>query len=142
LLDRALLRSMQVREPERMVVFHVDSLNLRGTTSSDNYETVYSLDMLRDFRKQTDVFEVLRCAGCPRGDWTHLLEEDDRAPGERPVAVLPHSAWIQKFGGDPGVIGRQVRLNGNPFTIVGVLGAGFHTAVRGDRPAVIVPVSM
>jgi hypothetical protein len=29
----------------------------------------------------------------------------------------------------PGVIGRQVRLNGNPFAIVGVLGAGFHTAV-------------
>jgi predicted permease len=154
-----------------MVVFHVDSLNLRGTTSSDNYETVYSLDMLREFRKQTGLFEgVIARGGMPpvvlggstseyvpvelvSGNYFDVLgvraaigrtflEEDDRAPGERPVAVLPHSTWIQKFGGDPGVIGRQVRLNGNPFTIVGVLAAEFHTAVRGERPAVIVPVSM
>jgi len=42
------------------------------------------------------------------------------------VVVLSHGLWMRRFGGDPGVIGRPVRLSGRTFRIVGVLPAGFQ----------------
>src|SRR5262245_5716348 len=42
-----------------------------------------------------------------------------------PVVVLTHGAWLRLFAGDPGVIGRDVRINGNPRKVIGVLPADF-----------------
>jgi putative ABC transport system permease protein len=47
----------------------------------------------------------------------------------RNVVVLSTGIWQRRFGGDPGVIGRQVRLDGEPFEIVGVLPAAFEPRV-------------
>lgn len=52
--------------------------------------------------------------------------EEDRAPGQAPVAVLSHGFWQRMFGGDRGVVGEAVRVNGLPFTVVGVAQPGFH----------------
>ena len=52
--------------------------------------------------------------------------EEDRAPGQAPVAVLSHGLWQRMFGGDRGVVGEAVRVNGLPFTVVGVAQPGFH----------------
>jgi predicted permease len=49
-----------------------------------------------------------------------FVEEDDR-PGAPHMAILSASLWQRLYGQDPGVIGRSVRLNGEPYTIVGVL---------------------
>jgi predicted permease len=54
-----------------------------------------------------------------------LLAEDD-TPGKTPVAIVSNAAWKRLYGGDPGVVGRGITLNGNPFTIAGVLGPEFH----------------
>ena len=54
-----------------------------------------------------------------------LLEEDDR-PGAPLVAVLSHTFWQSAFGGDPGVVGRVIALNGHPTEVVGVSRAGFE----------------
>ncbi len=43
------------------------------------------------------------------------------APGTAPVVVLGHSYWEKRFGGDPGAIGRTVRLNGAAATVIGVV---------------------
>ncbi|MGD0694200.1 MAG: ABC transporter permease [Terriglobia bacterium] len=49
------------------------------------------------------------------------------APGEGdepqtgPVVVLGHSYWVRRFGGDPGVVGRSVTLNGQMVTVIGVV---------------------
>jgi putative ABC transport system permease protein len=40
--------------------------------------------------------------------------------GRDHVAVLSHPLWLSQFGGDPAVVGRSIRLNGEPYTIVGV----------------------
>jgi putative ABC transport system permease protein len=45
----------------------------------------------------------------------------DDGPGVPPVMVLTHSFWIQHFGGDSSVVGRQVRLDGQSVTVIGVL---------------------
>lgn len=45
-----------------------------------------------------------------------------RDPARRRTAVLTHAFWQRHFGGDPGVVGRTVRLNGDVYEIVGVAG--------------------
>ena len=54
-----------------------------------------------------------------------LSDADDGAPGASPVAVISHALWQRRFGSDPAVVGRSVRLNGFPFTVVGVGPEGF-----------------
>ena len=56
-----------------------------------------------------------------------LADEDDRA-GASPVAVLSQRYWQRRFGGDPGVIGKQINLNNAAFTVVGVTPQGFEGA--------------
>ena len=46
--------------------------------------------------------------------------DEDAPPGAHPVMVLSHRLWQSRFGGDPGVVGRPVSLNGQGFTVVGI----------------------
>jgi putative ABC transport system permease protein len=54
-----------------------------------------------------------------------LTPDDDRINSPRASLVLSHSFWQSRFNGHPSVLGRVVRLNGVPFTIVGVAAPGF-----------------
>jgi predicted permease len=54
------------------------------------------------------------------------FEPRDEAPGAAPVALLGWRTWKDRFGGDPGIVGRGVRLNGGPATVVGVMPQGFR----------------
>ncbi|HEX7181629.1 MAG TPA: ABC transporter permease [Thermoanaerobaculia bacterium] len=60
------------------------------------------------------------------------LTQEDARPDAPEIAVLSHGLWRRRFGGDPQVIGRPITLDGEPFTVVGVLPAGFqwHIASR------------
>ena len=49
---------------------------------------------------------------------------EEHRPGYGSFVVLDHGFWQRAFGGDPGVLGRTVRVGGDPYTIVGVLAAG------------------
>jgi predicted permease len=60
-----------------------------------------------------------------------FLPEDDRA-GAPPVVLLSHELWRRRFGGDPALVGRTVTLDGGPFTVVGVLPAGFRFEIPAD----------
>jgi predicted permease len=53
------------------------------------------------------------------------LAADDARAGQDHVAVLGHDLWKNQFGGDPGVVGRDVRLNGDSYRVVGVMPEGF-----------------
>jgi predicted permease len=54
-----------------------------------------------------------------------LFNPSDDVAGESGVAILNHGTWLRRYGGDPGVVGRSITLNGQPFEIVGVLPASF-----------------
>ena len=53
------------------------------------------------------------------------LATTDDAANAPPVVVLGHALWRERFGGDPAVVGREVRLDDHPFTVVGVAPRGF-----------------
>ena len=53
-----------------------------------------------------------------------LGPEDDR-PGAPHVAVLGHGLWERRFAGDPKIVGRDIALNGEKYTVTGVMPSGF-----------------
>lgn len=55
-----------------------------------------------------------------------FLPEEDATPGTRAVAMLGHGFWQRAFGGDPGIVGKDVRIGGQPFTVIGVTPEGFR----------------
>jgi macrolide transport system ATP-binding/permease protein len=70
-------------------------------------------------------------------------EEEDRVPGRHPVAVVSHHLWRSSFGGDPGIVGAGLRLNGVDFRVIGVAPEGFRGVLRGVPPAdVFIPTAM
>ncbi len=74
-----------------------------------------------------------------------LLNEADvgnTAAEAHPVAVLSHAAWQRRLGGDRSAIGRTLRIEGLPFTIVGVTPPGFFGVAVGTSPDVTIPVTM
>jgi putative ABC transport system permease protein len=50
--------------------------------------------------------------------------EEEGTPGKDQVVILTHRLWRDRFGSDPNVIGRPIRIERKPYTVVGVLGAG------------------
>jgi putative ABC transport system permease protein len=71
--------------------------------------------------------------------------EDEDRPGGPPVAVLGYGLWQRRFGGDPGVLGRAIELDGVAHRIVGVMPRGFalptdFTVDRAEPSQVWVPV--
>jgi predicted permease len=71
-----------------------------------------------------------------------LVSSDDGAPGANPVVVLGYGVWERRFGADPGVIGKTVRIDGVPFTVVGVAEAGFNGEQTVGVVDLFVPISM
>jgi predicted permease len=55
-----------------------------------------------------------------------IYGEGTEKPGTEPVIVLGHTYWKKRFNADPGVVGKQVKLNGHGATIVGVAPESFH----------------
>jgi predicted permease len=55
-----------------------------------------------------------------------FLPDEGRTIGRDPVAVIGYRLWQRRFSSDPGVVGRTVTLNGQPFTVIGVVAPEFH----------------
>ncbi len=84
-------------------------------------------------------FEIL---GIKAGLGRILTPEDDGVPGSHPIVVITHGFWQRQFGGDPSVLGRMIRINKIPMTIVGVSAAGFTGTVSGEATDFFAPLCM
>ena len=71
-----------------------------------------------------------------------LNSNDDKLVGESRVVVLSYNYWSSRFGLDPTILNKQVIVNGQSLTIVGVAPKGFDGTTIGMRPAVFVPITM
>jgi predicted permease len=68
---------------------------------------------------------------------------DDDRQGAAPVVVLSHQFWEERLGGNPGVVGQQLKLNQQLFTIIGVTPPAFEGALQvGYHPAVTIPLAL
>ena len=65
---------------------------------------------------------------------------DEHGPNSAPYIVLSYSFWHTHFQDDRGVVGRVVRLNGHPFTLIGVAPPQFHGTLLFFNPAFFVPM--
>jgi putative ABC transport system permease protein len=79
------------------------------------------------------------------GRW---FEPADARPTAAGTCVLSHALWLERFGGDPRVLGARLRLDGEPVTVIGVMPRGFAFPDRRTRawrplhvPAVLEPGS-
>jgi predicted permease len=67
---------------------------------------------------------------------------DDRAPGTSPYAVLSYEYWQSRFDGDAQIIGRRLRVNGYPLTVIGVAPHGFDGINIAYKPSFFLPIMM
>ena len=74
-------------------------------------------------RVSQDYFHVL---GVPPAIGRAFLPQEDQPGGAR-VVVLSHEFWMQRFNGDAGAVGQSIQMDGEPYTIVGVMPAGFQS---------------
>jgi putative ABC transport system permease protein len=79
-------------------------------------------ELVRGLRVNYDFFDTL---GIRMQIGRGFLPEEDR-PGRRYEVALAHGLWMRRFGGDPSIVGRVIRLSDSSFTVVGVLPAGFR----------------
>lgn len=71
-----------------------------------------------------------------------LSADDDRVPGAHPVVVLSHGYWQRRFGSDPLVVGRTIRINQVAMTVIGVTPPTFQGIELGAFPDMRVPMAM
>ncbi|MEO1368295.1 MAG: ABC transporter permease, partial [Acidobacteriota bacterium] len=101
------------RSLQRLTAAHPWSPVLRGDGPAERISAL---------RTSTDLFELLRAR--PLLGQTYVAGPV-RAPGER-VVVLGHGLWQRRFGGAPDIVGRQLGLDGDLFTVIGVMPEGFE----------------
>jgi predicted permease len=70
-----------------------------------------------------------------------LQRADDDHPGASQAAVLSWPAWKSDFGADPDIVGKTIRLNKQPYTIVGVTPEGFYGTEKFLQPHIFVPMA-
>src|SRR5262249_60756880 len=58
---------------------------------------------------------------------------EEASPGRDPVVLLGEGLWRRRFGADPDVLGKSIRLGATPYTIVGVMPAGFDPLLDHDQ---------
>jgi macrolide transport system ATP-binding/permease protein len=68
--------------------------------------------------------------------------EEDQVPGRNAVVVLGPDFWRHEFAGDPGVVGKTIRLNGAVFTVIGVAPDSFPGMQTFEDPDLYVPLAM
>jgi putative ABC transport system permease protein len=107
----------RTRTFERMTVFAPWSPALTGDARPER---------LTGQRVSAEYFRVLGVAPARGRD---LRAEDDR-PGSAPVVIISDGLWRRRFAADPAIIGRNVRLDDDDVTIVGVMPAGFENVVE------------
>lgn len=152
LADATLLRPLPFHQPEQLVVWswssswpHYQEYAKRtdifqGVVASGgsmrlNLAIDGSSELVSGALLSGNAFDVLgigTVAGRP------LLPSDDVAGGPI-VAVLNHGYWQRRFGGDRSVIGRSMRINGQPMTVVGVAAPAFRGTSLAQDPALYLP---
>ncbi len=163
LVNAVFLRPLPVREPARLVRMYT-------TLSKDfRYASVSYLDYL-DYSKEKDIFSGLAAhrtapvsltlgenpqlvvGTLVSGNYFDMLGvapalgrffagDETGTEDSDPVVVLSNGLWKRSFGADPSVVGGLVKVNGHPFTVIGVAPEGFSGLFFGLNPDLYAPIN-
>jgi putative ABC transport system permease protein len=150
-VNELLLRPLPYKDPERIVL-------LWEISPEGRHQNTVSTANFRSWQEQGTTFEGMAAFTDQRlnltgdGDPEELAVQfatpelfrvlgvkpilgrdmgpEDIVPNAPRVAVLGHGFWQRRLGGDPGVIGKTITLNSLPFTVIGILPAGFQWHMR------------
>jgi len=169
-INAIFLRPLPVAHQESLVaVFTVDAKNPAGVGGGGLLGT--SMPNYRDYRDRVGAFSGLAAyqglafnlgsgsepeqvqgqivtgnffdvLGVPAAHGRTFLPEEDAKPGASPVVVLSDGLWKRRFGADPGIVNRQILLDGLQFTVIGVAPEGFKGLVTLGASDVYVPMMM
>jgi len=167
LLDQILLRLLPVKNPQELVL-----LTMRGNHYGSNWGgNAISHPMFREFQAHNEVFSGMFCrfpspvsltfggqservgAELVSGTYFNALgvntilgraftPEDDRVPNGHPLVLLAYDFWRQRFGGDAGIVGKNLIVNGHNMTVIGVVQPGFDGVELGYSTKIFVPIMM
>ncbi len=146
----ALLHRLEVRDPDSLCRFYrVTTEGAQGRVSMPALEFYRRNNtVLSAVIAETDVSDVFyaqdsealpHCSVVSGNYFTDLgvtpvygrmLDEQDARPGSAPVAVLGYGYWQSRFGGDPGIVGKTIRLNDKPFEVAGIASPRFGGLVQ------------
>jgi putative ABC transport system permease protein len=150
-VNAVLLRSLPYPDPEQLVMVWGEATD--GNT--EKVSTWGSHPDYLDYRSQIHAFSELAAYRSPLATLTtaggdarfvetalttsnifkvfaveavlgRTYRPEEEVPGAPPVAVLSHDFWLAQFAGDPGVLGKVVHLDGQPYSIIGVLPERFR----------------
>lgn len=169
LVDQILLRLLPVHNPRELVQLRLEGGRF-GSNTGDGEHT-FSYLAYRHFSERNTVFAGLTgerierasltgehqaemiSVGMVAGNYFQVLgvlphvgrlltSDDDQMRNGHPVAVLQYDFWRSRFAGARAIIGSTIRLNGSPFTVIGVGASHFDGTVSGAATQVWVPVMM
>jgi predicted permease len=172
LVDQVLLKRLPVAEPDRLVMLKFTGSDTGHTSAfGGQAEDYFSYPMYRDLRDQNSVFSGMLCmfptqvgvrwrntpslanSELVSGNYFSVLgvqpalgrlfiPEDSAARGSAPLVVLSYRYWAEHLGADQSVINQGILINGNAFTIIGVVQPGFDSVIGGTVPDFFVPITM
>jgi predicted permease len=155
LIDATLLRMLPVADPERLVAL--------SNRTAERVSTGFSHPQFEYLRQHAGAAAAMFAYGrmdlnLSTGELTDaptgLMVSDSYfsslgvvpamgrlfSDGNEPVAVLSYRYWQQRFSGDPAVLHRTIRINGLPFTVVGVAPPHFFGTEVGRSPDLFMPL--
>ena len=150
-MDQVLIRPMAYADPSNVIAIRgtqVDRPGELGTVSYPNVSDVEArsrtIESLAAGSWWNPAFTEAGQAQAVRGltvswDYFHVLGlepatgrffvEEDEGEGRTPVVVIGHGVWVDRFGGDPGVVGQTVSVNHEAYRVVGVAPRGFEDPI-------------
>jgi predicted permease len=168
LVDQILLRQLPVAAPDQLVMLYQQGPHM-GSNMGDR---MHSYPMYQDFQQRAEpLSEVIARRLVPAsvsvdneterveaelvsGNYFSMLgvkpalgrvfnsQEDDQVYSGHPIVVLSYDYWMRRFAGDRSVIGKTIRVNDHPITVVGVSAAGFSGLDPTASPQIRVPILM
>jgi predicted permease len=171
LTDQVLLRLLPVERPRDLVVLSSPGRSWGRSWSDGDSSTSFSYPTYKEIRDRNEVFagvlarfhvqvsvagqgeSQLTDAELVSGNYFQVLgvhpflgrvldSQDESAPGGNPVAVLGYGYWTRHFGSDPNILNKQLAVNGNSLTVVGVARPGFTGVQVGQIPDLFIPITM
>ncbi len=162
-VDGLLLKPLPLAEPERLTILWEADATQAGRRFGAASEATFD-----DWRREARSFETFAAVApgslsltgqdLPETLFTHratatyfpvlgvkpvvgrLFTDEEAARGER-LAILSDALWQRRFGGDPGIAGRVIELDGEPYQVAGVLPAGFRSPIEASPVQLWVPLT-